>query len=148
VNSDLTRDGLHVAVEIVETQFLSRKLLIHPALKGTYVRDNHLVLVYRIPGWWKPDVQKFMKGQFSQMTENAKNMILRYSRLPYRERDANGKIVTDGRLLSLERHKALKEMWEETLEPREEIQGELLSIPGAGSYIDLEHLTPIQKAQP
>ena len=60
----------------------------------------------------------------------------------YNQRE-NGLVVTDGRLLALEKHEIMKEMWEDRLSSRKsrvELQGELLSIPGKKSYIRLEDL--------
>lgn len=142
VNSYLSPTGSQILVEIVDPNFLSRGIYRHLQYRGSYQGNNgHNLLCFELPKYWAEDVSKFMEGKFSQMSHKAKRTIIWYSKLPYKERDQEGRIVTDGRLAALEKHKVLKDMWEKELEPREEITGELLSIPGAESYIDLSTLT-------
>jgi hypothetical protein len=141
VNCYLTPAGDLIVVQVMDTSLLSRKVFLHPEYRGQRVRpkgdDHSIYLLFQVPVKWKEDVAAFIRGKFSQMSKAAKDTIRRHSGLPYHERTGEGlKTVTDGRLLALEQHKLLKNMWESMVQPREEIQGELLSIPGEDSYID------------
>lgn len=138
IDSYITRDRQAVVVEVVELELLSRRVKEnHPRFIGqTWIDGRHL-LVYHINSQWKEDIELFISGGFSKMSQRAKDMIIRYSRLAYMQRDEDGKIVTDGRLLALERNPKLKEMWERELDVYLDYQAELLSIPGERAFISL-----------
>lgn len=146
VNSYLTEDRKYIVVEVVLQSLLSRTVYYsHPCFRGLCRSKNneHLYLVYEIPNRWTQNVLLFTLGKFSEFSNGAKEKIIRFSTLLYQQKE-NGYIVTDGRLLALEKHVLMKEMWEERLSTngtgRVELNGEVLSIPGKESYIKLEDL--------
>lgn len=145
VNSYLTEDRKYIVVEVVLQELLSRTVYYsHPCFRGLCrSKDNsHLYLVYEIPRKCWYDVQLFTQGKYSEFSPGTKEKIIRFSTLLYQQKE-NGVIVTDGRLLALEKHILMKEMWEERLSNERswvDLDGELLSIPGKESYIKLEDL--------
>lgn len=142
VNSYLYPEGTGIIVKVFNTDLLSRKLFVHPMFVETVEISPYTYLLYRIPDYWHQDVRLFMEGKFSLMSDRAKDTIVRYSGLPYRERNGKGKrAVTDGRLLALEKHEVLKDMWERVLNLNEDAHrwiqnAELLNVPGKDSYMD------------
>jgi hypothetical protein len=156
VDCYLTPAGDFILVRILEVTLLSRKELLHPMYRGLYTtHKGHVYLLYMIPYNWRNDVALFMKGKFSQMSKKAKEEIIRYSGLPYKERSGKSRIVTDGRLLALDRSRALKEMWERVLSSDDKRstgrvvlkeEEELLSVPGKESYIEIEELILVKEA--
>ena len=145
VNSYLTEDRKHIVVEVVLKVLLSRTVYdSHPCFRGFHhsLDTDHLYLVYEIPERCSADVLLYSLGKFSEFSSNAKEKIIRFSGLLHQQKE-NGIIVTDGRLLALEKHNLMKEMWEERLsneKSRVELDGELLSVPGKESYINLDDL--------
>lgn len=160
VNSFLDPRGDVLMVRVLEITLLPRTTLLHPMFRGLYSnQEQHVYLVYRIPYPWLNDVALFMQGKFSQMSKKAKDRIIRFSGLPYKERSGTGKdkqkLVTDGRLLALERNKALKNMWERVLSSDDnkstgrvvlKEEEELLSVPGEESYLQFQSLILVKEA--
>lgn len=147
VDSYLTHDGKYILVEVLELMFLSRRTYTHhPNYECTHRGKNEMsyIVVYKIPQYWENDVHDFVIGDFSKMSSIAKEYIRRYSKLAYRIRDEVGMLVTDGRLLALERHTKLKEMWERELGVYLNDKMELLSIPPEKSFMELEELISIE----
>lgn len=139
VNSYLSRDRQYLIVEVIDEGLLSRKVFFaNPWYIGKVDYENRVYLVYSI-NHLKEVTDLFCEGRFSEFPDNVKETIRVMSGLQY-EVSIKGKLVTDGRLLGLEKHKALKKMWNELIEPIEEIEGELLSIPGEASFIDIDVL--------
>ncbi len=147
VNCYLTEDGSKIIVNVVDTTLVSRKAIRHKNYFSSLPTDNSTYLVYFVPVQWKSDVSLFMQGKFSMMSKHAKEVIRRFSGLNYKQKG-----LTDGRLLALDKHPVLKNMWENELtnvtgsqrsivELDEDM--ELLSIPGKQSYINLEGLKRI-----
>lgn len=143
VDSYLTHDGKFLLVRVMELMFLSRMThTSHPNYVDTYLSQDKVsfFVVYQVPECWEDDVQLFIGGHFSKMSDKAKNNIIRYSKLAYRTKDTAGIPVTDGRLLALEQHTKLKEMWERELDVYLNDKMELLSIPSEKSFMELEEL--------
>ena len=154
LNTYLTSTGSSIVVEIVEPMFLSRNVLNHHQYRSTIKYKQSYFIVYSIPQRWSSDVALFMQGKFSKMSQPAKDAITRFSGLGYKEKKGD-EILTDGRLLALDKHPFLKKMWENELSSvthaangksaqrsiiELDEEAELLSIPGKESYIDLEGL--------
>lgn len=153
VNCYLTRDGSKVIVQVMELLLVPRKVIKHSRhLKSlTDSERKSIYLIFAIPGKWRHDVSLFIQGKFSAMSKPAKSTIRIYSGLDYKIRK-EGKILTDGRLLALDRHPVLKQMWESELSSDDKTQtgrieldeeDELLDIPGERSYINPEGLIQI-----
>lgn len=156
INCYLTSDLKRLAVKISDVILLPRKVTMHPEYSVTYRDDNGCYLVmFRLRSKWQKDVLLFSKGKYSRMSTTAKEAIIRFSGLPY-HRLEDGKVVTDGRLLALEKHKVLRGMWEREMftqtgkrldDPDQFLPDELLSIPGEESYINPEGLARIRETQ-
>ena len=126
----------------------------HHQYRKTIKYEKSYFIVYSIPQKWSNDVTLFMEGKFSKMSQAAKDAIMRFSGLGYKERKGD-EVLTDGRLLALDKHPVLKKMWENELSSHTpyingkgthrsvvelDEETELLSIPGKESYIELEGL--------
>lgn len=156
VNCYLSEDGTKVVVRVVEVLLVPRSVTSHSSCCGTYTdtRKRRKFIVFSIPQYWCIDVALFRQGKFSKMSSKAKESIRRFSGLDYKQRNGD-QVLTDGRLLALDKHPVLKKMWEQQLTSvtpskngksvqRSSVElpddAELLSIPGKGSYISLESL--------
>lgn len=157
VDSYLTVDHRRIAVKVTEIVLLSRTIISHPEFIAIYKDGKgHYLIMFRILRRWERDVELFTQGKYSQLSEKAKDHIRRYSKLPFRKKEGNARNITDGRLLALDKHPALKGMWEEGLfsdtgkakdDPGLHMPEEYLSIPGESSYINPEGLTRIRETQ-
>lgn len=149
VNSYISKQSLPskttIVVQILDMHLLSPNMMFHKDLIRHYMDDkDYFYLEFLVPSQWRLDITYFRTGRFSMLSKSAKDYIQRYSMLPYQYYD-NGKIVTDFRLLALDKHPILKAMWEDLLSYNEafssvvelEDDAELMSIPGDESYIDL-----------
>lgn len=116
--------------------------MIHPQFEAILRDRDYCYYVYRVPLNWIADLKLFKKGKYSEMSELAKDTIRVQSGLPNNTRMSSGKLETDIRILALDKHKTLKNWWEEMINPWEPLSGELLSIPDERSFIELDLLTP------
>jgi hypothetical protein len=148
VNSYIgVRDGNVVntiVVKVLEPALVMSEVFRHPQFRYVGRDLEYFYLVFEIPAHWERDLNKFMEGKFSQMSEKAKEMIRRYSGLPYREVQGDA-TITDARLMALDKNEALKDMWERALDVYLNDM-DLLSIPDKRSVIDLETLEPVMKS--
>ena len=156
LNCYLTVDRTRVYVLIVQHVFLSRKILAHKQYAGTYRCPDGYFVVFKVPGRWASDVNLFCEGRFSKMSRKAREYIIRYSGLDYRKKEGK-RVVTDGRLLALERPEIVKEMWGRELFNAGSHKGiddpgiipdEVLSKPGNETFIDPSGLTRIREGAP
>lgn len=139
VNCYLNRSGTLVFVEVLDTLLVSRSALdLHYAFQGIRKRGETFVLVYRVTSAWTQDVQLFIKGKYSKMGKPAKDFIRKHSGLNYKKKEFGKARVTDARLLALEKHPMLKNMWENLVDVTITNESELLSIPGDESFMELE----------
>lgn len=136
-----------IIVQIIEPTYCHGKVWLHPNLLQVYKDTEYVYVQYYIVLRWYYDVETFLLGKFSEMSDPAKKMIRTYSGLPNREVAPNGAIVTDGRLLALDKSPVLKDMWDRIVHPDTvNLDGmELLSIPDQRSYIDLSTFTKIKR---
>lgn len=144
IDSFLSEDKKLIFVQVLETLFLEYRLQEHPDYKGVY-KDNlgNKFIVYAIPEQFHYDVEKFVSGRYSSMSEEAKELIQEYSGLYYRYKQSDDKIVTDIRLLALEKADIVRDLWEDALACTLEDGQELLSIPGKESFMTISSLTEI-----
>jgi hypothetical protein len=148
VNCYLTKSlgGKRIVVQVVDLNLVSRNAFTD-ALIYRVLGKGDFFLVYPVAALWSKDIDLFIEGKFSTMSKKAKEAIKRFSGLV---KNTNGR--TDGRLLALDKHPVLKDMWERELSsddnrPTGRIDlaedAELLSIPGEKSYISLEGMVRI-----
>ena len=75
------------------------------------------------------------------MSNEAKEMIRQHSGLHYRAKgESDQKIITDIRLLALDKCDVVKELWEEHFVVMLDEEDELLSRPGNQAFIDKSEL--------
>lgn len=142
IDSYLTRDGLDIFVQVNMTTFFMNKAAMNPQFETTWndASDNKYIQ-FSIPEHWQYDVQLFMKGKYSRMSEEAKQMIRQYSGLIYRkQREADKVIITDIRLQALDRSIAVRELWETHYGVILDENDELLSMPDSRAFIDMSEL--------
>jgi hypothetical protein len=145
IDSYLTRDGLNILVKVVDTAFFHHRMVMHPQYQATWEAEltKHRYVQYSIPHRWQQDVQTFMKGKYSHMSNDAKEMIIQHSSMMYRERRLTDHVpITDVRILALDRSEAVRDLWESHYGMRMDKEAELLSIAGERAYIDISKLKP------
>lgn len=144
VDSYLTREGDKIVVQVIEPQLLSSSITQHRNFRYSAVSTDGMkyYLVFQLPRRWKRDIQLFMEGKFSKMSVSCKEMITCFSGLLYREKQ-DDKVLTDGKILALERHPLLKYLWETELNIELADDAELLGIPPDRSYIEPDSLIVI-----
>lgn len=103
--------------------------------------DNCLVFV--IPSKYKRDMQMFLQGRYSEMSEESKDCIRTFSGLSYRKESTlnNGSksYETDARLLALTKDPNLREKLEQELNVRLDNRLELISPPRSTElWVELE----------
>jgi len=145
IDSYLSQDRKYIIVQVLEILFLEYKLAEHPDFEGVY-KDNHghRFIAYAIPDRFTEDVEHFCSGQYSNMSDEAKELIRSYSGLTYKVRDKkSGLLITDVRLLALHKSQSLRDMWEDALACTLHDDQELLSIPGETSFISMDSIQRI-----
>jgi hypothetical protein len=93
-------------------------------IKGT-------VIVYDPPSQFSDDISKFLDGQYSRFSLEAKEMIYKHSGLPYRVANPAepGRVTTHKLLLVLERNEYLRKWLETELSIKVGADQELLERP-------------------
>jgi hypothetical protein len=141
----MSRDGNAIAVKVVSIDFCS-ELKNHEHYSQVFIvpSEEKEYIIFNIPSRWRDDVNCYLQGQYSKFSEEAKMLIKLNSGLKYNVDTEWGK-KTDAVLLALDKHPALREQWsiELTADSDYEVpeNSELLSIPSAESFINLENLT-------
>lgn len=157
INCYITTDLKKVVVKIADRVLLSRIVLNHPDFFAIYEdTDGYFLVVFSIRDKWAEDLKKFSEGKFSQFSDQAKQYIFRYSKLPRNVMNGNKIPVTDGRLLALEKHEAMRVMWKKRLyentgraidDAELYLPDEYISSPGKESFVILKNLKRIREAQ-
>ena len=141
IDSFLAEGAQSIFVQVVEVQFFEHRMKAHPQFMATWEGENkENYLQYSIPAEWQEDVALFLKGKYSELSTRAKERIRTNSGLQFRVRSSAGIIITDVRILALEKSKGVREMWESSLSCILDPNQELLSIPTEKTYIDQSHL--------
>lgn len=143
LESYVTADGTKLIVEVVSILLIpgedtfKKHYLYLSSEEGNVGTAS--VVYYRVPPKWHADFELFKAGQFSKFSSVAKDNIIEYSGLIYCEKDEKGDVITDARLLALERSPSLQEMWEQDLGllPGSLKDQELLGVPNQGNYREI-----------
>jgi hypothetical protein len=145
-NSFLTRDGMNIVVQVMDTMFFEHRMIMHPQYLAIWEDKNGMKYVqYSIPSEWQNDVKLFISGKYSHMSTAAKEMIQEWSELQYRVRRESDQVpITDVRLLALDRSIAVRELWENFYNVEFTEDQELLSSPTENDFIDLSTLHKLQ----
>lgn len=139
LNSFLSRDGSLIYVEVYMPEFVGMGLPEHRVCKDANGKDY---LEFKIPSEYKEDVQLFMAGRYSEMSETVKRIIRENSTLKYKDLK-NTVYKTDVRLLALEKSQVLRDYWNSQLwdwpaQSHIDDDLELLSKPDEFSYLTQE----------
>lgn len=131
VESYLHEEGTSIFVKLNDIHFFEHRMRLHAYYKAWWKDEQgkHYIQ-YSIPEQYQQDVQLFLQGKYSKFSAKAKEMIQIHSGLVFRSRDEKGTILTDTRLLALEKSPLVKRMWEERLAVELDDESELLSMPG------------------
>jgi len=92
------------------------------------------VLEFTIPELWNKDLQLFQKGLYSKMSPYAKDLIKKLSGLKDGVSKLD-KIITDYRLLALDKSPYLKEYLEEALDTSLSPDSELMEPPAKEQFL-------------
>lgn len=143
INCYVNRSGTILTVRLVDLR-LSLSFKSHPEYLGERAYENFAHIWFSLPEKWEEDFQRYCRGEWSRLSEDAKELIKIYSGLRYKELDDHGIIVTDARLLALEKSSILKKKWEEELGLNERgneplpLDIELLSKPSEESFLEVD----------
>lgn len=142
INSYLTRDGDYIFVRVNDTLFFMEKISMHPLYLAIWKDlSGGEYIQFSIPAKWQKDVQTFIKGKYSQLSAEAKEMIQQHSGLLYRVRRIPDNVpITDVRLLALDRSVAVRDLWAAHYGLSFDEEDELLSIAEGKAFINMELL--------
>ena len=108
LNSYLSKDGTKIYVEVVEPQFVPESNL--PKYRFCRDENNKDYLEFKIPVKYSTDLLLFIQGKYSEMSDKAKEQIIKYSGLKYRKLEGTV-YKTDLRLMALEKSETLRNFW-------------------------------------
>lgn len=91
-------------------------------------------LLYDVPSVFHADYREFAAGNFSKMSEKAKEEIRVMSGVRYRSPGAGNTFIYDKKLLVLDKSPILRTYLEKMLDTTIDPDAELLDSPGAESY--------------
>lgn len=99
--------------------------------------EDKLVVIYAIPDEFKSDCELFREGKYSRFSAKSKDLIKKNSGLTYMKqidpKDPK-KVISNPRLLALDRNKELRHRMEEELGVKISPEDELLSIPDENNF--------------
>lgn len=135
-DSFLANDMQSIFVEVRNLFICKHRVKVHPQFLGSFTSNSdRLYIQFRLPDEWKVDMDLFLKGLYSKLSDRAKDMVKQYSGLQYRFRTEDGTIVTDIRLLAFDKSKVVREIWEEHLNQVLPPDAELLGIPTEKTFM-------------
>jgi hypothetical protein len=147
IDSYLSKDLRSILVKVFDVQFFKHRMDEHPDFKSILKsKSGTLYVHYYIPLVWRRDVLAFSEGRYSELSQEAKDLIRSTSGLTYRVVPEGYSIpVTDVRLLALDKDEAVKDMWEAITDVQISPDQELLSKPDENSFIDIDDLEVVLK---
>lgn len=91
-------------------QIFSAKKLPVEVFAGTIILsdDTKSYAMFKVPEMWNTDIDLFMEGKYSKLSQELKELIVRNSGLSNLV-EQNGVLYTDIRILALDKHEALEE---------------------------------------
>ena len=110
IDSFVTRDGNFLVVEVRDWN-LCPGVSSHKQFLKREEREECDRLIFNIPTVWGDDMECFLRGTYSKMSDYAKQIIRESSGLQYGYIDPQGKKKTDAILLALDRSPVLREQW-------------------------------------
>lgn len=137
IDAYINREGTHLCVALCQGADLHIEVTSNPYLISISCTSNVWQLWFRLPGEYLDDVQLFILGRYGDLSDEAKSMIRAYSGLPYRMTTEDDLMVTDYRLLALDRSHWLKQKWDSLYELEEGVITEgmdLINPPGERDF--------------
>lgn len=138
-NSYLSPDKDEIYVKVKDLSLLSYEQQQQFSLVVTAAGTEYLM--FRFPDMWKKDLDIFKLGKYSEMSDEAKDMIMNYSGL-LNNLSTTG--MLDFRLAALRKEPVLAEMIAEQLDVSIDSVNELLEPPGERMYLTI----PIVETKP
>lgn len=136
INSYMVRGQMKIAVEVADVEFCQNLLSIG-CFDKVVEGKHHPLMVFNIHPDWKPDVELFIQGKYSLLSDEAKTCIIQGSGLTYQQFDGEHS-YTSSILLALDKSPKLREVWKQELDVEgEHLPDELLSIPAESCFIEL-----------
>lgn len=139
VNSFIDETNKYIVVQL--NGHISTLVSNHANYRFGYTKDEFNYAVFEVPEFYKPDVEKFRQGKYSQFSEQAKALIRKKSGLKYRIPKLGGYVETDKKLMALDKDPLLRSDLEERLGVKIDEEAELASIPGEDNFLQLELVT-------
>ena len=129
INAYVTPDGKKIIVDVRELEDVSPGIWVNEHL----LQQDENVFIFNVPEHFLADVQLFLKGKYSRMSQEAHDSLRTFSGLNYKRESLgeSGERVfeTDARLLALTRDEALREELEDLFDTRLSASDELMSPP-------------------
>lgn len=141
-NCYVSPEGRYLFVSVYSPEFCTLPLQ-SPCYKGDKTDLSEHFMVFEIPAYWEDDFVKYMAGEYSKFSDQAKEAIFKFSGLSFRMEYDDGRIMSDMRLLALSTDPADREnmsrAWGEIFnsEPPDPNK-ELLWPPKGDEYIELD----------
>jgi hypothetical protein len=136
INSYLEAKKLWVIVQVPDLHLVPHLLRIQSVRQ--WQNDRGGFLAYQLMPIWADDVQLFIAGAYSRLSNDLKSVIFERSGLPYRQRTPDGGTETDIRLLALEGKEVVHRYLEQELDVVMEADQEVLGIPPPESFMDVQ----------
>lgn len=135
-NSYLSKDCKKIYVQVVNPLFVWKGYAPH---KVHNLETSDVYIELDIPSEFEDDVQNFLKGKYSQLSNDAKRMIITHSGLLWRRMLPGETLpITDIRLLALDKGNSdLKVFWEKVIGTELDPDTELMSKPEENTFLDL-----------
>ncbi len=145
INAFIVRKASENPVSLVAVQ-VADKQLCPGVLSNKFFHSETMLgekeyLLFRIPKWWRDDYHYFLQGQYSKMSDEAKQKIREVSGLKYEVPDEFGNKITDAILMALDNHKVLRNKWIDLLDISAFwLPEESLSVLAESSFITIKDL--------
>lgn len=136
VDSFIAQDKQSIYVQIKDSYICRHRVSAHPQFLAILESEKKNIYVqFNYPADWADHMKLFLSGKYSKFSEQAIVMIKQFSGLQFRVRDAEGRVNTDIRLLALDKHKVVREIWEEYLDMELDPDAELLAAPTERTFM-------------
>jgi hypothetical protein len=118
---------------LIETNY-PNEVLAKTAISTT-TNSLNCGYVLELPEKWQLDVAKIRLGQYSQMSDEAKQKIKKHSCLSYKVPTARNTVLTDKYLLALDKEPLLRTYWENKIGLELPADAELADGPTETNFI-------------
>lgn len=113
VNSYLSEDGSQIYVRVYRVADVPGGVRL--GVTKVVTADKQEYLLFNFPDMWKEDIETFMEGKYSLLSDSAKQIIRTTSGLDYKGLGEDGKYYTDFRIIALTRNPDLVAEWKSHL---------------------------------